>query len=70
MTVAPGLLRAGLALLAIALVGACAFGLWHMIVGGLFNGNLRAAAFGFALATVSAGSLVAIQIARRRSGRA
>jgi hypothetical protein len=71
MTVAPGLLRAGLALVAIALAGACAFGLWHVIGGGLIGGNPRAAAFGIALATVSgAGALAAVWLARRHSARA
>ena len=70
MTVAPGLLRAGLVFVVLVLAGAFAFGSWHVIVGGLVNGNPRAATFGIALATVSAGSLVAIRAARRRFGRA
>ena len=52
------------------LAGATAFGLWHVVVGGLVNGNLRAAAFGAALALV-AGALLAGSIAfvRRRATR-
>lgn len=50
------------------LAGAMAFGLWHIVVGGLINGNPRAAAFGTALALV-AGTLPAGSIAliRRRA---
>jgi hypothetical protein len=50
------------------LAGATAFGLWHVVVGGLINGNPRAAAFGTALA-LAAGTLLAGSIAliRRRA---
>ncbi len=40
------------AVLAAALVGACLFGVWH-IVGGLMRGNPRALAFGVGLAAVT-----------------
>jgi hypothetical protein len=50
------------------LVGATAFGLWHVVVGGMLHGNPRAAGFGVVLATV-AGGLLAVTVAalRRRS---
>ncbi len=53
-------------LLAAALLGAFLFGLWHVVVGGILNGNWNAAGFGFALASV-AGVLLWIEasIARR-----
>ena len=64
--------RLVLVLAGIALAGATAFGLWHVVVGGLANGNPRAAAFGVALALAAglpllAGSLV-IRRRRRRPG--
>jgi hypothetical protein len=49
----------------VVLVAATAFGLWHLLVGGLINGNPRAAAFGAVLALV-AGALLAGVIAGRR----
>lgn len=51
-----------------ALVGATAFGLWHVVVGGLLNGNPRAAAFGAVLAA-AAGSVLAIAILLVRQRR-
>ena len=66
MTVAPGLLRAGLGLVLVVLVGACAFGLWHVVVGGLISGNPRAATFGALLALVSGGAVVVVWAMRRR----
>lgn len=36
-----------------ALAGACLFGLWHVVVGGLVRGNVRAAEFGVVLAAVT-----------------
>jgi hypothetical protein len=61
------------AILAITLVcaAALAFGLWHVIVGGLINGNPRAASFGVTLAAVSGGFLMGLAAAfrRRRSAR-
>ncbi|MBA2382826.1 MAG: hypothetical protein H0V73_12015 [Chloroflexi bacterium] len=52
-------------LIVVALVGATMFGLWHLVVGGLVNGNVRAAAFGAALAGVSGGVLAGLVILRR-----
>ncbi len=49
--------------------GALLFGLWHVVVGGLLNGNVNAAAFGIALAAVSAGFLGGLVATRRRLGR-
>lgn len=43
----------------VVLASATAFGLWHLVVGGLVNGNPRAGAFGLLLAGV-AGSLLAV----------
>ena len=51
--------RALLAFAAIALIGATAFGLWHLIVGGLVNGNARAAGFGLVLALAAGLPLIA-----------
>jgi hypothetical protein len=48
------------------LAAATAFGLWHLVVGGLANGNLRAAAFGIVLATGS-GALLAGLVGWTRS---
>ena len=47
---------------AAVLVGALAFGLWHVVVGGLINGNPRAGAFGVGLA-LAAG--IALLVERR-----
>ncbi len=38
---------------AAVLLGAFLFGLWHVVVGGIVNGNWNAAGFGFALAGVT-----------------
>jgi uncharacterized membrane protein YhiD involved in acid resistance len=71
MTAMHGWLRLGLATVVLVLVGACLFGLWHVLVGGLVNGNSRAALFGAVLAGVSASFLAAVLGAiARRSGRA
>jgi hypothetical protein len=52
--------------LAVALLGAFLFGLWHVVVGGFLKGNWDAGGFGIALASV-AGVLLWIEaaIARR-----
>jgi hypothetical protein len=55
-----------LAIVLVVLVAATAFGLWHVVVGGLVNGNPRAGAFGVVLATV-AGGLLAVIVARTRA---
>ena len=68
MTIDGDLARFALVVAIIALAGATAFGLWHVVVGGGLNGNPRAAAFGAVLA-IAAGSLLAAMVAvvRRRS---
>jgi hypothetical protein len=50
-----------------ALLGAFAFGAWHLVVGGGLHGNPRAAAFGIGLATVSGAGLVTLVQRLRRS---
>jgi hypothetical protein len=52
------------------LVGLMAFGLWHVIVGGLLHGNARAATFGAVLATAAGGLLGAGFVVARRLPRA
>ena len=49
------------------LLGAALFGIWHLVVGGLINGNPRAGTFGFVLA-VAAGVplIVGTWLVRRR----
>ncbi len=61
--------RLGLAIVALALVGATAFGLWHLFVGGLINGNPRAGTFGLILALAAGAPLVVagVIVRRRRS---
>jgi hypothetical protein len=66
MTVAPRLVRAGLLVLVLALVGAGLFGLWHVVVGGLVNGNARAATFGVELAAGSGALLALVWFLRHR----
>jgi hypothetical protein len=57
--------------LAIAvLAGLTAFGLWHVVVGGLLHGNGRAAAFGMGLAAAGGGLLAGGVVAFRRLARA
>jgi hypothetical protein len=58
-----------LALVGLALLGATAFGLWHLVVGGLISGNPRAGTFGAELA-LAAGTPLALGawwVSRRRS---
>jgi hypothetical protein len=45
----PGVTKALLVVAGLALAAAAAFGLWHVIVGGLVSGNPRAAGFGMVL---------------------
>ena len=53
----------------LVLVGATAFGLWHVVVGGLINGNPRAGAFGVGLALAAGIPLVVgVVVVRRRRG--
>jgi hypothetical protein len=49
--------RIALSVAVVLLIGAMAFGLWHVVIGGLVQGNPRAAAFGVVLAT-AAGSVL------------
>ena len=53
----------------VALAGAVAFGLWHLVVGGLISGNPRAGTFGLILASVAGLLLVAWVWLLRRSRR-
>ena len=53
-------------LVIIALAGATAFGLWHVVVGGLIHGNVRAAGFGIGLVTLAGGLLGGVVIVRRQ----
>jgi hypothetical protein len=57
------------AVVAIAFAGATAFGLWHLVVGGLINGNPRAGTFGLLLALGAGSPLVIGAWLRARSGR-
>jgi len=50
--------RIVVAIVAIALLGAVLFGIWHLVVGGLINGNPRAGTFGFVLALAAGVPLV------------
>ena len=65
MTVLGDARRAVLIVVIAILVAATAFGLWHVVVGGLIHGNARAGMFGVVLAAV-AGTLTAPAIARLR----
>jgi hypothetical protein len=49
------------------LVAVGAFGLWHLIVGGIVNGNPRAGGFGLGLAAASGALLALVAVLRRRS---
>ena len=46
----PTTVRVLLMIAAVMLAAAAAFGLWHLVVAGLLNGNPRAATFGAVLA--------------------
>jgi hypothetical protein len=63
--------RAAILAILVVCVGALAFGLWHVIVGGVINGNPRAESFGITLAAVAGGFLLGLTAAfrRRRSTR-
>jgi hypothetical protein len=63
----PGPSRILVAIGALALIGATAFGLWHLVVGGLIAGNPRAGTFGAALGLAAGLSLlVGVWLVRRR----
>jgi hypothetical protein len=70
MTARIRLLPIALRLAIVVLLGAAAFGAWHVVVGGLVNGNVRAAAFGAALATASVLLLAGVVAVDRRLRRA
>ncbi len=60
-------MRLLLVVVAIAMLGATLFGLWHLVVGGVVNGNPRAGTFGFVLALAAGLPLLAgVWLARRR----
>jgi hypothetical protein len=63
--------RVGLAIasvVALCLLGAFLFGLWHVLVGGLLKGNWRAGGFGIALASAAGVLLWIDAIVLRRLG--
>ncbi len=60
----------GLIVLGLVLAAATAFGLWHVVVGGLLHGNARAASFGVILATLAGVLLALVVTLGRRLGRA
>ena len=64
------LLPIALRLAVIVLLAAAAFGAWHVVVGGLVNGNGRAAAFGAVLAAASGLLLAGVVAVDRRLRRA
>ncbi len=60
-------LRWLLAGVALVLLGATAFGFWHLVVGGMVNGNPRAGTFGLVLALAAGIPLViGVWAGRRR----
>lgn len=62
--------RVLLAVAALVLLGAMAFGLWHLVVGGLINGNPRAGTFGAVLALAAMLPLLAgAWVVRHRRSR-
>jgi hypothetical protein len=50
----------------LAVAGAVAFGLWHLVVGGLVNGTPRAGTFGLVLASAAGTLLVGLVAGLRR----
>ena len=57
-------------IVAAVLLGAALFGLWHLVVGGLINGNPRAGTFGLVLALAAGVPLiVGTWVVRRRRRR-
>ena len=69
-TVAARSRRVLLTIVAVGLLGATAFGLWHLVVGGLINGNAKAGIFGVALALAAGLPLLAVVwFGRRRRPR-
>ena len=60
---------AGATLVAVALIGAFIFGMWHVAVGGILKGNWTAGGFGLALASVSGVLLWIDAIVLRRATR-
>jgi hypothetical protein len=66
MTLSAPVRRAAILATTVVCVGALAFGLWHVIVGGVINGNPRAASFGITLAAVAGGFLLGLTAAFRR----
>jgi Kef-type K+ transport system membrane component KefB len=69
MTLAPGVVRAGLVATAVVLAAAFLFGLWHVVVGGLVHGNPRAAGFGAVLTTLTSAGLIVLGALVRRARR-
>ena len=65
----PRLSRWLLAGVALVLLGATAFGFWHLVVGGMVNGNPRAGTFGLVLALAAGIPLVIGVWAVRRRDR-
>jgi hypothetical protein len=70
MTLIRGHRRLVAVLAIVILVGLMAFGLWHVVVGGLLHGNTRAATFGAVLATAAGAVLGAGFVVARRLARA
>jgi hypothetical protein len=64
-----GGVRAVVVVTILALVGAVAFGLWHVVVGWWLHGNPRAGAFGAVLVVVAAVALATEVAVVRRTTR-
>ena len=62
-------LRLLIAIAVVVLACAMAFGLWHVVAGGMVNGNARAAGFGIVLASAAGGLLVGAVAAFHRVSR-